>query len=365
MATITSTPTTISVVNYNPSSDWVARSTAAGVRYAENWSKYSTAADYFNFWNTGQMAGHTCPKNPGMGTEWNNSIELVTTAGHMSSGKAFRLYLGKNNHGSSGGIDNQWFNVLFNGNPNDVAGAFRKKFYVQISVWVDEFVDYYWRQSDGSAQSCKFLRIDDHTATNTGEIVVNNQYTLGFVTTYRRTPNGNPLFTRAQNTQTRTPNYCLQPAVNNATPANPSTDAQYKQKYGPMDFTMTNGTSQATLLHLQPNTPDPDAAIGGVTWNRGGITVVEIMADLDTQSCKVWAAHSGKAPRLLVNEVGTCEFGDRRMANGVGWNCFEFTNLPYTSDGANNPGSPVAWVDYSELICSDNPIAFPGGFGLP
>lgn len=366
MATIYSTPTTVAVVSgIDPASDWAARSTASGVTYAENWSTFATAAAYYSYWNTGGMMGYTCPKNPGMGSTWTNAYDVVTDSTHAKTGKAFRLYHGKNNYGDPGTIDNQWFNVLLNGNPNNVSGAFKTSFYVQVSVWVDEYIDYYWRLGDGGVGGQKFFRLDDQRATNIGEIVVQSQHNLGFVTAYRREANGNnTLFDRSQYTQLYTPNFAHQPAINNPIPANPVTEAEFRQKFGPMNYGMTSGTSQSTPLHLQ-NTPDPDAAIGGVPFKRGGITVIEVWVDLATQSLKLWAAPYGGPPKLLINASGTCNFGNRVMADGVGWNCFEFTNLIYTADGAHNPNYPISSIDYSELICSTNPIRFPGGYALP
>jgi hypothetical protein len=167
-------------------------------------------------------------------------------------------------------------------------------------------------------------------------------------------------------TQQYSSNVQWQPAVDNGTPL--SDENSYQRRYGPFSYGMTGGTSQASKLSTQ-GVPDPEAAMGGVAWNRGGITVVEVEVDLANDRGRWWAAPHGVAPKLLGDTgTGGASFGSRvdgQAPNGTGWSVLSLTNLIYTANGTQNPGYPLSSIDYAEIIVSSKPINFPGGFALP
>lgn len=352
--------------------DWVARSTASGVTHAENWSSFNTAAEAYSSPRTAGMN-----KNPSNPTTFDNAFQIITDAGHVLSGKAMRLWHGKNNYGGAGTIDNQYMSIPFNGNRNAVngqypTGAYLTKAYVQLCFWTDAFLDYYWKLGDGSLGGSKIAIIDnwDTTAT-TGELVITDNLNTGFVSAYRITTGGGSLgLDRSISTPANGSNIARQNAIDNGGVL--TDQASYERRYGPMAYGMTGGTSQASPLSTQGR-PDPDAAIGGVTFNRGGTTVVEVELDLANDRCRVWAAHHGQAPKLigdtLLNDAagGLALFGSRvRAGLGTGWSGLYLSNLIYTATGAQNPGYPAdAYTDYSEIIVSQKPINFPGGFVPP
>lgn len=369
MATIYSTPTTVTITagstsGINAVSDWAARSAAPGVMFAENFSTYNTAADWYNRWRQGQMTPVFTPKNPGMGATWTNAWEIITTPGHVLSGKALRAWHGKNNYGSAGTIDNQWACIPFSGNPNNVAAGYVTEFYFQMCVWVDSFFNYFWKLGDGSVGGIKVFILDQwDTSATTGEVVITNQYNYGFVTGYHSV---GPSFDRAQNTPGYTPNYAWQPAIDNGTPLD-ATIASYFRRYGPMGYGMyPNGLNQASKLTSQ-GVPNPDATSGGVAWNIGGITVVEVYVKLNTPGnsiVKAWAAKYGNAPKKIIDATGV-NLGSRVGSLGTGWSGVTLSNLIYTATGAQNPNYPTdAYIDYVEFIVSRSPINFPGGFAL-
>ena len=351
--------------------DWTARSTALGVTHAENWSGYANAAEAYNNPRTGGWN-----KNPANPTTFNNAFELITTPGHALSGKALRLWHGKNGYGFAGTIDNQYMCIPFNGNRNTVAGqyptgAYLTKAYVQVCFWTDAFLDYYWKLGDGSTGGSKIFIIDnwDTTAT-TGELVVTDRYNRQFVQAYRITSRGGSAgLERSISTPANSSNFKWQNAVDNGTPL--TDQNSYKKRYGPLYAGMTGGSSQASKLSTQ-GVPDPDAAQGGVAFNRGGTTVVEVELDLPNDRCRVWAAWHGNAPKLICDSLlddgnmGRALWGARVGSRGTGWSGIWLSNLIYTATGAQNPGYPTdAYTDYSEIVISQNPINFPGGFALP
>lgn len=365
MTTIFSTPTTITVSSSTDKlADWAARS--AGAYFAENFSTYSTAADWYNRFHQGYCTGTFTPKNPGMGSTWTNAWEIVTTPGHVLSGKALRMWHGKNNYGAAGAIDNQWAALPCNGDPNNIQGAYKTHLFFQACIWVDSFIDYYWKLGDGSLGGTKFFIIDQYNWTaSQGEVVVTNQYNMGFVTGYNDVPASRD-WARVQGTPSNNSNYAIQPAIDNGT-ALGSTDASYFRRYGPCYYGMyPGGLNQASALHLQ-GVPNADAAAGGVAWNRGGITVVECELDLTNDRLRVWAAPYGNPPKKLYDSGnGGAQFGSRVGTYGTGWSGVTLSNLIYTATGAQNPNYPTdAYTDYVELIFSGSPINFPGGYKLP
>jgi hypothetical protein len=380
MTTIYSNPTTITVTSGVTSSgdaakDWLARSTAAGVTHAENWSSYADAAAAYY-----AASCYGANKKPDMGATFTNAFELVTTPGHVLSGKALRLWHGKNNYGDSGTIDNQYWIIPFNGNKNALAGqypngAYLTKVYFQVCIYVDAHINYLWRLGDGSTGGSKFFIIDYHGGSATqGEWVVNNDSNTGFVTAYRHT--GAQTAARVHRTRSGTglsggPDFQWQNGIDAGAPANPMTGSQWQQRHGPFHYTTPRPSSQSTPLSSQ-GVPNADAAVAGVYWKRGGITVIEVELDLAADRGRMWGAHHGSPPRLICDTTlddtkgGAAQFGDRVKSTGTGWNAVHLSNLIYTATGAQNPNYPTdAYIEYCELIFSQKPINFPGGFALP
>jgi hypothetical protein len=366
MATILSTPTAITITsagNIDKAADW--RSRSAGAMFAENWSAYADAAAAYN------AVCYAANKNPSMGSTFTNAYEIVTTPGHVLSGKALRLWHGKNNYGSAGVIDNQWWIMLFNGAKSNPAAAYRTKIYIQVCAWTNEIFDYYWLRSGGTVPNGKLFIVDfEGGSASTGEVVIDNRANRGFPTCYRITDSGSfQYIERATATPVNGANYAWQNAIDRGTPAVVATQNDWERRYGPCYSGMTGGSSQSLPLSAQ-GVPDPDAAIGGVPWNRGGITVVELEIDLPNDRIRYWVAPYGSSPvlcgdsRLDNNNGGRARLGTRVKPNGVGWNAIHLSNLNYLADGANNPNYPLAYIDYAELIISESPIRFPGGYAV-
>jgi hypothetical protein len=376
MATIYSTPTTITITSGSNSgidaaSDWAARSTAAGVTFADNFSKYSTAADWYNRWNQGALVGKwiSGSKYPALGSVWDNAWQIVSDTGHVLSGRALRAWMGKNNYGATGtgDLDNQWAAIPFNGSTSNPKAGYMTSFYFQACIWVDAYADYDWHRNDGTVQTSKYFILDYwNSSANTGEVVITNKDSKGFIWSYYSVGAG--AFDVLRGTPSNNNNYQWQNAVDNGTPLD-NTDASYFRRYGPFNYGMYPGPfSQSKLLHLQ-GVPNAAAAQGGVAWNRGGITVVEVYVALNTpgnSTVKIWAAPYGSPPKLIVNSTGV-NLGSRVGTDGgIGWSGVTLTNLVYQADSAHNPGYPNnAYIDYVEMIVSSNPIKFPGGYALP
>jgi hypothetical protein len=112
--------------------------------------------------------------------------------------------------------------------------------------------------------------------------------------------------------------------------------------------------------------PDPNAAQGGITWNFGGYTVLEVEVDYPNDSFRVWAAHYGEAPKLIcdssIDTYGSADLNPgREQATGeAGWSGIQLTH--FLTGGQAEPGvRPNMYIDYVESITSLSPIDFPGG----
>ncbi len=364
--TATATGLQITIVD-TARADFLAR--AAACSFATDWSEYADAAAAYN-----GSACYSANKNPSQGATFTNAFELITTAGHVTGGKALRLWHGKNGQGA-GTIDNQFWVMIFNGGKTTGAASasYKTKAYVQLVIWVDAFFDYYWRRAvanggDGTTPKAFIIDYEGGSATQ-GEVVVDNQFSRGFVTTYRHTGTFTAaLISQSRSTPANSLNFAWQPAVDRGTPATVTTQNQWEQRYGPCYDGMTGGSSQASLLSAQ-GVPDPDAAMGGIAWNRGGRTVVEIEVDLANDRIRTWAAHYGQSPLLIadtdLDDLGSALVGSRVKTLGTGWNAVHLSNLAFQADWENNPGAPLVYTDYAEVLFSGTPINFPGGFTLP
>ncbi len=353
--------------------DFAARS--VGAYFAENFSSYASSTAWYNFWNRGQLVGTwiSSSKSPTLNpTAWANSWEIITTPSHVKSGKALRAYMGKNPSGGNGTLDNQWAIMPLSGNPLDVPGSYHLKYYFQAVVWVDEYVDYFWKiPGGGTLPGAKFFVLEAWNRTNfadPAECVIDAKMNYpGFITGYHT--DGGAVSSRTWERSQFTPdwgtNVVGQGGVDTGS-ALDGTAASYYRRYGPMNYNMPPTVNQGSLMHLQ-GVPNANAAIGGVAWNRGGFTVVEVELDAIAHRCRVWAAWYGNAPKLVYDSgIGNAFNLSLADAFGNGFSGAAMSNLVYTADEANNPGRPAApYIDYVELIAHPNPINFPGGFVVP
>lgn len=320
--------------------DWQQRS--SGAIYAEN----------FNYPDKSALIAAAAQINGNI-TEY---LSLETE--HTLSGQGVRIDV----PASAGANTGSWNNFI-----NGVDATVYKRFYLQFVVYADyDWLNYPFKQSNGSPTSPKLIIIDQwNSSFNAGEIVITNQNTRGFVTAYRgRSSDFPPLTREVPGSSTFCPNgdpdYLYQFPLDTGVPATVDTCAEYKQRYGPLHYNFS-GTIEAGIPLDQQGTPDQDAAVAGVTWNKNGFTTVEIFVDHDQDIIKIWASHYGDPPKLIVDSTllpNGAELG------GSGYTGFQLT--PYRTNGAANEANRQdTYVSYAEVIVSENPVVFPGGYELP
>ena len=358
MATIFSTPTTVTVTNVgqlDPVADFQQR--IAGCVWSENWANYSNAqqaATSPGFWGS-----NTPPSSP----NFPNVFQIVTTPGHVLSGKALRVTWNP-------GAEGNW-TLFLGGNRNNIPSNYFTKFYIQM-ICYPAIMDYSFKENGGAQGTPKLCIVDYHnSSSNAGEMVLTNQDCHGFVTAYTRHTNGasNGLY-KPRATSGFSLNNQMQNAIDRGTPTSLTSDNAYQQRYGPFTQGMTGGHNQGTLS--TQGTPDPDARIGGAHWNIGSLIVLEIEVQLTPNRARYWwapySASSPVAPILVadtnLSTAGEHSFGTRNDGTGIGWSGVQLTNFTTNSGSTNNP-SPNNYTDWAELIFSTQPIRFPGGFSLP
>lgn len=324
----------------DPVKDWQSRS--AGALYSENFD-YTSKTELINA--AAQINGNVT-----------QNISLETE--HVLSGKGVRIGV----PASGGPNTGSWNNYINGTDPSTYS-----RFYLQFIVYADgHWLNYPFKQTNGAATSPKLIIIDQwNQSYNAGEVVVVNQDTRGFVSAYRGTPSDYPPFQlQVSGSSTPCPNgdpdYLWQFPLDRGIPDPVVTCADYKRRYGPLNYNFS-GTIKAGVLLDQQGTPDADASVAGVTWTKDGFTVVEVFIDHASDIVKIWAAKYGDSPRLVVDSD---KLSGGANLGGNGYNGFQLT--PYRTNGATNePNRRDTFVSYEEVIVSTDEISFPGGFSLP
>jgi hypothetical protein len=356
-ATVTIAPATGPI---DAVADFAARAGAPGVFFSEN----------FNYPDLAAASSHaTNPKFYGSstGNPPNPSIISISTA-NVLSGKSLRIKYPPNS-GTSG---NSW---LYTFDVNDgiqvpFAGVPHDNFYFQVIVWADQHWDWPFESPGGGASSPKIAIIDHHdSSSNPGEVVLTNDHTRGFVSSYIGfTPsNGSQLIDKSINTPARTPDFLSQPSIDTGVPANPVTMDDFRMRYGPIESDTPNipfasvgaGSSLAAA-----GFPNAMSARAGKIWNRAAFTVVTFYVNGAGNHVKFWAAKYGDAPKL-IGDTAVVIPGLNMGRGSIGYPGFQLTPFITGNGNAGGASQPTTFIDYVEIIASKNPINFPGGFALP
>jgi hypothetical protein len=342
MATIFSTPTTVTIsnpVNIDKIVDWQARIAGGTTILAQN----------FNFASTAQLQAAASGISPPVSN-------VVLTSEHGLSGKSCRINVLKGD-GSSHGA---WISYL-----NGRDATIYQRFYFQLTLWQDQWLNWPYQSSDGISTP-KFIIIDRQDgSSNTGEVVGICPKMRGMIAAYRLTTGGSFAgFEQTRSTPANGANPAWQPAVDRGTPTNPTTQAQYERRYGPFNYGMTPSNIQSGVPLDQQGVPDPDAAAGGVAFARGTWTVVEFFIDYPNDRVMIWAAKYGDAPLKICDSNVTDERSAKIFPRDIpGYRGFHL--LPYRTNGQPESNRPDTFVDYCEVLVKTTPVNFPGGFTPP
>lgn len=260
--------------------------------------------------------------------------------------------------------------------PNGTDGTLYRRLYVQFAVYYPAAtLGYRWKTSGSNSFSTSALKVINFGQFGAGQIVVCNPRFLGFPSAFCDGAQMISDSSEANNLIASNPwgvtVHHIQDAVDTGVAA--STKSDFLTRYGPLmrgldgDMDLSYNPSVLLQNRSQPSGfPDTRAATNGVPFKLDGWLVIEAFleynqADPSTSSFQMWAAPYGQAPTLIMNNVSRLPLGTNTTNS---WDRFELLN--YDTERVSETGvRPTLYTYYSEVLVSDNPINFPGGFTLP
>jgi hypothetical protein len=306
--------------------DWLARSTEPGVFYANNFEGCTDTASM-------------------LATAYSNGVQLAKktfdTTNKLSGPGSFRC-----NHLVSHGANEAApdFRLSFDGKSAHTKSTEKRRFYFQCA----SYSHHVWNNFDyGGPGTPKMLIIFEPDQSFAKSEIVEQRSAIGrpMVVGYRLISPGPQTYglrrTYTGLTASTYHSFQLNPDYSGPTP--PTTNSQLRQQ---------RGYTQDSLAS------DPDFSWDQTRYPDDAWCVREWFIDMDAQIIKFWFARYGEAPQLAMGTIGGAGFDSGSR---------DFTGiqlLPRPENAVNWP-SEDTHINYAEIICSDDPIDFPGGHVLP
>jgi hypothetical protein len=371
----------------DPEADWTSRTSGGGVFFTENFDYASLSVASTHATNPKYYGA----SNLELGAPDPDVYAIVDD--NALSGRALRITKAPQN----GANANVW---LYTWEDNDgiqvdfEPSSMKANFYFQVIVQMDDYVNWPWLLSgdpnggSGEFSSPKIFQIgraDDSTIP--GEIVITSDHNMQFVTVYQRQANGSSteLFERGNiNTPQDATDWQLQPGIDTGTCSSASTMQEFRERCGPMKSDQLGGSSYGSIGNSTRltdnatyNTAFTQASVSGVPWSTTERVVFEIMVSAATSRIAAWGAIYGDEPKLLFDSddlaASACcsdlswlasvssstAIEDLHIGHG-----FQLDNFVTGNIDAGGANQPTFYTHYLELIGSEDPIEFPGGFGL-
>ena len=320
--------------------DWYQRSNESGVFYSNNFT-YKNTAKTLPITNDADLIASAAQVGS------SSSLVKYNTTQKLSGNGSLKLFM------PSGGTADTGWNFDFGGIAVSSKGTVKHQFYFQFSYYIDS-VFYNLFPGPWSTYGGKICIIESpNSSFGDGEVVV-RRYSVpgGFIGGYVKDETANVNYFRLSilsNTDAALNNFIDRgtPTVTNLNTA--------QQRYG------------LNWANKDDTTIDTDYASSSPRLVSNGWFTFEVMVDQVNDVVKVWGAPYGSAPELIMGRmaaalpaVGTNDSSGLTptpLYTGI-----QLTN--YFNTITNPPGSDT-FVGYDELIVSDNPIRFPGGFDIP
>lgn len=341
----------------------VTTEVAAGSDADADWASRSASAFYANNFSTFSNNTELHASNyGGTASGYQSRTTLETRAG--VSGKVCRLHITKEANEGTPSYRHSWDGV-----GAQTKSVLKKKFFYQWQMYIPAYVlDHRFRTDSRnppqepadltSSVAMKFVIFQEPDQSfGSGEVVVTNERFRGFVTAYRHTGPSTLNFQQsvAGIPGGGSPDYRWQNAIDTGEPI--TDNASARRRYGPLHYSFSGTNNYGTSLSVQGN-PDPEAAVNGVTWVPDAWNVVEVEIDAENDTFRLWHAVRGNPPKLVHEWVGNANIGERTD------NYRGAQLLPRLEQLIADPTREDTFVDYAELIASDEPIDFPGGYKL-
>lgn len=257
--------------------------------------------------------------------------------------------------------------------PNGTDATVYRRLYIQLAVYYPKETIGYCYATTTTPQ----LKVINFGQAGNGQLVLSNFRMVGFPSGFINQSDG--MIASNTGNEFGTPNafsHTLQ-HIQDAIDAGGATTTQTDllTRYGPltgsgvsngMDTDCTTG-SKFLYLKTQPaGFPDTRAATHGIPFYNDDWTVLEVYLQFtagDASSVQMWAARYGDQPTLIISDIGNLPLGLSSGGNDNSWSRFEILNYDTSRD--TEVGRPTMFTYYTEVIVSEAPINFPGGFTIP
>lgn len=322
-------------------SDWASRSTAAGVFYTHNMT-------YVNQANT-PITNDATLRSSFFQVAGTSAQALWDQTNKLSGAGSLKLNMPASisNITTSCGFS-------FDGRGTTTKNTSKHAFYFQFGIRLDSVYRNFYYGDFNNYGGKLFIMESPSTSFEPSEIVFRRDVRPGgFLMGYRYTPSGG-----AEGFGLNWPSFSDLTFLNfyNANPGQsaPASLSALRQRHG-ADYLALNDTTGTN--------PDYQTAprLLANTWHT-----VMLYVDQVNQVIKIWMAEYGQQPQLIMGAmnariapVGTMDqSGNPKQIYSGG----QLLNYPNNSQFWP---STDTYINYTELIGSDNPIKFPGGYDAP
>lgn len=325
----------------NMDQDWEGRTSAAGVFYAHNFtykdrnktqlikSNADLAASSF------QVGGAT-------------DLILWDTTHKLSGAGSMKLSMPAGRRGVSSG-----YGLSFDGVGTKTKNTSKHQFYVQFAVYADSvYRNFYYGSGNVWGGKIAIVEAPDQSYAPSEIVLRRDPRAGGFLQGYRYTPMGG-----AEGFGLSWASLWNYTYMNFYDAGSPTVvdNVTLRRRHGP-DY-LSQDDSQGT-------NPDYQNAPRLVS---NGWTVFEIYIDQVNQVVKIWCAPYGSEPKLIIGSMNARLAGVGTMdpSSYMPAQIYSGMQLLNYHNNVTNWPSTDTFIGYTEVIGSDNPIKFPGGFSIP
>lgn len=323
--------------------DWESRSKAAGVFFRNNFT-YSDPNESALITNSAGLRSSTWGGSTDTRLVWDPSIRL-------SGNGSCRI-----NQPASPRGNYSAYRITWDGIGAATKRTSKTQFYLQFAFYADAVyrdTNFGWTTDEGGRWGGKIAIIEAPDRSNDiGEVVLRRcSKPGGYFLAYRLDDQARYRHFYMQHNVGGTNHWTTYPFINRGSPSVTNVNT-LEQRHGPTYSSDLTGTDP-DYQHV-PRFP-------ANSW-----FVFETYVDMVNDIVKIWGAPYGSAPELCTGGMGSYvrlpSVGTRDSSGTPLYTGVQLTNYPNDADRWN---ATDTFICYDEVIGSDNPIPFPGGYNLP
>jgi len=318
-------------------SDWAARIAASGVFFSNNFT-YKNAA------KTQQITNATDLIASAFQTNGTAAYIAWDTVNKLSGNGALRMNMAAANSGAYSG-----YSITWDGIGLTTKNTPKHQFYVQFAIYADSvYRNFYYGSAAVWGGKLAIIQSPDRSFEPSEIVIRRDPRAGGFLQSYRYTDAGAEAFSLSWPSLS---NYQYLSFYDAGSPT-VTNDATLRQRYGNDYHGLSDTAGTDTNYQSAPR------------LSSNGWYVIEVYVDQINDIVKIWGAPYGSAPTLIMGgmNAGIAPVGYLDSAGAQLYTGMQLTNYP--NSVTNWPGSDT-FICYSEVIGSDSPINFPGGYSIP